>query len=289
MCRLYGFRSNEATKVECTLVHAQNALLIQSQSDEIGRSHSDGWGIGYYEGQKPHVERSAAAAHHGLHFSNTAERVYSQTVISHVRLATVGTPAIENCHPFHWGGWVFAHNGTVQGIDTLRPEMTNELSVTHQKSIAGSTDSELLFHWLMQRLANEQVVSESHCNSLSDAIAVVGNSLAELDSRCRRAMPEKLAKLNIVLTDGRMMIATRLRNSLHWTHRDGIRDCEICGIPHVEHQPGFQYRAVVIASEPVSHETWDAIPDATVIAIDENIQTRSTPIPGIEPASLELT
>ena len=27
MCRLYGFRANEETKVECTLVHAQNALL----------------------------------------------------------------------------------------------------------------------------------------------------------------------------------------------------------------------------------------------------------------------
>ncbi|WP_419187581.1 class II glutamine amidotransferase, partial [Stieleria bergensis] len=106
MCRLYGFRSNEPTKVECTLVHAQNALLIQSRSDEIGRAHSDGWGIGYYEDQNPHVERNASAAHHGLHFSNAAERVYSPTVISHVRLATVGIPTVENCHPFRFGNWV---------------------------------------------------------------------------------------------------------------------------------------------------------------------------------------
>lgn len=33
MCRLYGFLANERTKVECSLVHAQNALLHQSRAD----------------------------------------------------------------------------------------------------------------------------------------------------------------------------------------------------------------------------------------------------------------
>lgn len=33
MCRLYGFRANEATKVECALVLAQNSLLAQSRAD----------------------------------------------------------------------------------------------------------------------------------------------------------------------------------------------------------------------------------------------------------------
>ena len=36
MCRLYGFRANEPTKVECTLVHAQNALIVQSREDLAG-------------------------------------------------------------------------------------------------------------------------------------------------------------------------------------------------------------------------------------------------------------
>ncbi len=53
MCRIYGFRSNEPTKVECTLVHAQNALLAQSRSDHVGKSHPHGWGIGLYENGAP--------------------------------------------------------------------------------------------------------------------------------------------------------------------------------------------------------------------------------------------
>jgi predicted glutamine amidotransferase len=275
MCRLYGFRSNEPTKVECSLVHAQNAILIQSRSDEIGRAHSDGWGIAYYDDREPHVERNASAAHHGLHFSNAAERVYSPTVISHVRLATVGIPTVENCHPFRFGNWVFAHNGTVQGINQLRPMLFDEMSVDLQNGIVGDTDSELLFHWLMQRLLRHRVVDEKSCLSLNESVDVIAESLTLLDQRCLDAEPRKPAKLNTVLTDGHVMIASRLRNSMHWAHRDGIRDCEICGIPHVNHQPGFHYKAVVLASEPLSHEQWTEIPDGSIVSIDSQLETRT--------------
>ena len=35
MCRLYAMRANEPTRVECSLVHAQNALMQQSQGDAV--------------------------------------------------------------------------------------------------------------------------------------------------------------------------------------------------------------------------------------------------------------
>jgi glutamine amidotransferase len=47
MCRLYGFRANAPSQVECALVRAQNALLGQCRRDERGLSNADGWGIGY--------------------------------------------------------------------------------------------------------------------------------------------------------------------------------------------------------------------------------------------------
>src|ERR687897_3268653 len=48
MCRLYGFRATEPTTVECTLVSAQNALIVQSQRDQEGRSNAHGWGVAVY-------------------------------------------------------------------------------------------------------------------------------------------------------------------------------------------------------------------------------------------------
>ena len=53
MCRLYGFRATEPTKVECSLVHAQNALIVQSKQDRAGESHIYGWGVAAYEDHAP--------------------------------------------------------------------------------------------------------------------------------------------------------------------------------------------------------------------------------------------
>lgn len=113
MCRLYGFRANEPTKVECTLVYAQNALMVQSREDLAGHGHAHGWGVATYEDRRPHVERHAWAACHGEHFRRSAARIFSRQVLAHVRRATVGTPKIENTHPFVDGPWTFIHNGTV--------------------------------------------------------------------------------------------------------------------------------------------------------------------------------
>src|SRR5919108_629070 len=45
MCRLYALRANEPTRVECSLVRAQNALMAQSRGDREGLIHGDGWGV----------------------------------------------------------------------------------------------------------------------------------------------------------------------------------------------------------------------------------------------------
>ena len=96
MCRLYGFISNEATKVECSLAYAQNAIMHQSRQDSAGIAHPDGWGIAWYEDGLPRVERSIKSAYEDLWFSTTAEKVYAQTIIAHVRRASVGKVRIEN-------------------------------------------------------------------------------------------------------------------------------------------------------------------------------------------------
>ncbi|MCA9193534.1 MAG: class II glutamine amidotransferase [Planctomycetales bacterium] len=272
MCRLYAFHANEETKVECSLVHAQNSLLIQSQGDSVGRVHSDGWGIGYYVDNTPILEKNFTAAFHGLHFSESAERVYARTVVAHVRLATVGINSLDNCHPFCWGNWVFAHNGTVVGIDLLRVELLAEMGeqATH---IRGSTDSECLFHWLVSRLLSKGAINELQMLDQRQAVKMIASSLTELDVRCSRADSSKEPKLNIVLTDGSNLIACRLRNTLSWVSRRGIHDCEICGIPHIHHQSTVDYRAVVVASEPISSEPWQEIPDGTVIWVDSSLET----------------
>ena len=69
-------------------------------------------------------------------------------MIAHIRKATQGEVALENCHPFVrelWGRyWVFAHNGDLKDYF---PRLHGSFHPV------GSTDSELAFCWLMQELA----------------------------------------------------------------------------------------------------------------------------------------
>ncbi len=74
-----------------------------------------------------------------------------------------------------------------------------------------------------------------------------------------------------MLTDGVSLIASRWKNSLYYVSREGIRDCEVCGVAHVQHRSNADYRALVVASEPISFEPWQEVPDGTILAIDVNI------------------
>jgi glutamine amidotransferase len=280
MCRLYGIRSSEPTKVECSLVLAQNALLTQSRGDLRGESHPDGWGIAWYENGLPSLVKHDRPAYADLHFSAAAERTFVKTALAHVRQATIGGADLANTHPFVHGAWAFAHNGTVRAFDSVGPALREETRPDLRPLRRGSTDSEVVFYWLLTRLCDAGLDLAAPGADPERVAATVAAAAQTLDARCAGADPEKPARLNFLLTDGTMFVATRWRNGLHCLERDGIRDCEVCGIPHVHHREGTDYRAVILASEPITHEDWREIPDGALVVVNESceVETRTIPL-----------
>lgn len=258
MCRLYGFRATEPTKVECTLVYAQNALMVQSRADLAGKSHAHGWGLAAYEDHLPHIERQAWAAYHGEHFRRAAARIYSKAVVAHVRRATVGGPKPANTHPFVDGPWVFVHNGTVPHFKEVGKMLLGRIAPRRRRLIRGDTDSEQVFHFLrtLQEVEPDVPVRE-----------VLHKGLSQVVAWCRDIDPAARIGLNVILTDGERMVGSRLGRTLYHVERDGIIDCQICGFPHVHHDPHQVYRAVVVASEPISDEPWQEVPEGSVYEV----------------------
>ena len=110
-------------------------------------THHDGWGIAFFEGAgvRHFVDHQAAVA------SPIAELIKrypikSKNVIAHIRKATQGQVALENCHPFVrelWGQyWVFAHNGDLKQFAPLLNGAFRPV---------GSTDSEQAFCYILQQ------------------------------------------------------------------------------------------------------------------------------------------
>ena len=270
MCRLYTMHANEPTRVECGLVKSQNALMTQSQGDMEGYSHGHGWGVADYDDGLPLIEKQTWAAFHGEHFAKKAARVYARTVVAHVRRATVGGTSIENTHPFHHGKWIFAHNGTVPEFDQVRPLILEHTDPLHRFEIAGTTDSEHVFRYLMGLFLQhpERGWKETVRAGLEQVIAWSA-----------QIAPDRPVGLNIVLTDGHHVIGSRYNRSLHYLVREHVYDCPICGKPHVHHEHDTDYRAVEIASEPVTpDEIWYEVPNKTIYTVAEDFRLDMEPL-----------
>ncbi|MEH6832858.1 MAG: class II glutamine amidotransferase [Sulfitobacter sp.] len=270
MCRLYAMHANEPTRVECSLVKSQNALMEQSKGDMQGYAHGHGWGVADYPNGNPMVEKQVWAAFHGEHFSRKAARVYARTVVAHVRRATVGGTSIENTHPFHHGRWIFAHNGTVPNFDQVRAKMLDHIDPLHRSEIKGTTDSEHIFRYLLGLFLQhpERGLFETVKLGLEQVI----RWSAEVD-------PDARVGLNIILTNGEHLIGSCFNRSLFYLVRDHTYNCPICGKSHVHHDPKRSYLATEIASEPITHgENWHQVPNETVFQVAEDYRLDFAPL-----------
>ena len=141
MCQLLGMNCNVPTDI---------VFSFTGFATRGGRTdaHKDGWGIAFFEGAgvRLFVDHESAVA------SPIAELIKrypikSKNVIAHIRKATQGHIALENCHPFVrelWGRyWVFAHNGDLKGFT---PPLDGAFRPV------GTTDSEWAFCYILQQL-----------------------------------------------------------------------------------------------------------------------------------------
>lgn len=245
MCQLMGMNCNAPTDV---------TFSFRGFAHRGGHTdhHSDGWGIAFFEGE------AGAGCDKGLrHFvdhqpassSPVAELIShypikSRNVIAHIRKATQGRVALENCHPFVrelWGRyWVFAHNGDLKDF---APRLHGSFRPV------GSTDSERAFCWIMQELA------KSHADV---------PSVEEL-SITLRELAGKIAShgtFNFLLSNGQALWA-HASTSLYYVERKhpfahATLSDEDVSVNFAEHTDPADRVAVVVTAPLTTNENWTA-------------------------------
>ncbi|MEE1930343.1 ergothioneine biosynthesis protein EgtC [Streptomyces sp. TRM 70351] len=234
------------------LTEVPNGLYEQSwapRRQRYGTVNADGFGVGWYpagQGERPARYRRAVPIWADGNLPDLARAVTSHAVLAAVRDATPGTSQDEGAAaPFAAGPWLFSHNGAVPGWQTLPDDLGPRPSAADLLGMEARCDSALLWTLARPRLT---------------AGEPPGDVLADLAVRTAAARPG--ARLNLLLTDGRTIAATRLGDSL-WYRADAD--------------------GVVVASEPDASTGWREVPDASLLLAAPDA-VRTTPLPPVRPA-----
>jgi predicted glutamine amidotransferase len=275
MCRLFGFRSVIPSKVHRSLIAADNALCTQSER------HPDGWGVAYYVDGAPHVVKSASTALDDHLFHHLSGIVSSETVVAHIRKATVGSNSILNSHPFQFGRWVFAHNGAIPEFTGVRPQLEREIDPKLARYILGETDSEVVFFLFLTILSRRgSLRREVEMDELADTLRDTVDCVRELCDGRKDCTP---SILTLLVTDGTSLAATRNGRDLFCsTYKTRCEDRDTCqSFSEVCEAPSAagSVNHFILSSEPLGgHNVWCEVPEGNVVGVDARMRMVNRPL-----------
>jgi gamma-glutamyl hercynylcysteine S-oxide hydrolase len=194
-----------------------------------GDTNPDGWGVAWYgtPHTAPHWLRTVTPIWDDAEFATRAASLRSGAFLAAARLASPGATLVDTGNaPFVEDAWSFSLNGIVHGFpDGVGDELRARVRPERRARLVGDADTEVLFALVLQHLSDGMAPAEALATVVHDVLAVT------------------TGRLNLLLTDGALVHATRVGNSL------------------------FR-RGGVIASEPTDDEPgWVDIPDRTVTVL----------------------
>jgi len=252
MCQLLGMNANVPTDI---------CFSFEGFRARGGRTdrHGDGWGIAFFEGAGVRTFLDPAPASDSP-IADFVRRypIKSCHVIAHIRRATQGQVALENCHPFVrelWGRyWVFAHNGDLPGLRVPPSPIFSPV---------GGTDSEAAFCSILRRMVAEFGESEPELEVLLELL------------RDETAALARLGPFNFLLSNGRTLFshcATSLSyvvrqapfRSAHLIDEDFSVDFSEVTTEHD--------RVAIIATAPLTdNESWTPMPVGQLLVFEDGV------------------
>jgi predicted glutamine amidotransferase len=264
MCRWLAYVGSPIL-LEELLYKPAHSLVDQSRHARLGveTTNGDGFGVGWYgpDSGTPAVFRAVGPMWSDQNLRELARSIRSPLFLAHVRAST-GTPVQQtNSHPFRYGRWLWLHNGAVRDFLLLQRDLLLAVDPLLFPSIAGSTDSELMFYLALTfGLQDEPVAAVERMAGLIDSVG-------------RRYGVEDPLQMTVATTDGSRLWVFRYSSegntrSLHFsTAVTALR----ATYPDNENLRRLSDQTRIVVSEPLGElaGAWRSMPESSYGVIRE--------------------
>ena len=274
MCRVWA-HLGDPLLIDDPLFTAENSLITQSVSPSlmsllnIGGFGLLAWDSGSRRPDEPYAYRTPNVPVFDRNLKALAAKVHAHAAVAHVR-GVVYDPSERvgphNLHPFRFPGArvALAQNGDLYGFSTMRFDLLPHLLPGLADRIEGTTDTEWVYALVLSQL--DDPFGPADADELADAVTTALDILR--DVRERRGI-EIQSPVNLVVTDGESMVATRFAFDYGWYPDDGSffageREFDFTTLWTTQSADG---RSITIASEPLTNDRtdWLEVPEYALL------------------------
>ena len=250
MCRMLAYLGNNILLSKLLLIpeHSLEKQAWQPKELRETKLNADGFGFAWYTDSfsEAYRYRNILPIWNDNNLPALSNSIQRPLWMAIVRSATEGlSVSLDNTPPFTHLQWCFMHNGYLLNFETdSREKIRNELSTEYSSLIKGSTDSEYIFALLMQLLeTNTPIIAIQKC--IKTITKIMGSN---------RAL------LNIILSDGKQLYATR-----------HAINGESPSLYYANNTLEFGSENQLIASEKLNNDpNWSAISEHEIIVLQNN-------------------
>lgn len=283
MCRFVAYLGKPIYADEL-IMKPQNSLMKQSYHalEAEMTVNGDGFGLGWYNHARrdePALYRSIRPAWNDENLSYNAPMIYTNCLLAHIRAATQGGVSIQNSHPFQYKQYLMMQNGGILDFNKIKRKMINLLDEDVFNWIDGQTDTQYtfaLFITLAERRRKDR--GKLNFDELHDCL---NETFAIIEDLKKEVGADTPSLFNLVLTDGKAMMATRYSTqpevetrSLHLAMN---AQCYICEEGNLTlRDKGQENKGVLISSEVLTDkkELWTTVPENHFIMVEEDLTVR---------------
>jgi predicted glutamine amidotransferase len=219
MARMFGFIGNRADLGPRII--AAHAELLRARRNA---RQTWGWGIGFNQSGEMLLRRRPMEDREVIDLSVEARGIRTDLLLCHVRTPQVGSLSTENTQPFRYRGWLFAHSGTVDGFDRVKPRLLDLVPEFLRQNVMGDTDSEVLFYLFLALLhgAGHLAATEVRAEHLRAAL----RETAEVVDRVSQEQGLAAHTGNLLLADAECLLAVHREGTMATRVLEGRRALE---------------------------------------------------------------